>query len=307
MELIIKPTPRCNFNCTFCSAKSLNIQHSERVSEKLKEVLYNLNPSTIIFTGGDPLMVSPSYYEEILSLGDWTLSFTTNLKDFYLNPTKWTPLFKNQRVGVITSFQYGDDRKWDKNTPYTEDVFTNVIEKFNQEVGYKPNFISIISEANEHKAIDHIYLAQRLGNKCRLNGQIPAGLSTQHYPRYKMMKIWLKIIELGLDEYELTCLERNKGKCNFNSSLRCDKEIRAYYFDNHGEAHSNYCEDLLSLGLENSSPEYNKYISNECVTCELCNLCNGCKVNKILSEQDATYCEQMVSLKEQIIKTGWKI
>lgn len=85
MELIIKPTSRCNFNCNFCSAGLLKIKTITRVPSELKQVLFTIKPNNLIITGGDPLMMPPSYYEELLTLGDWNISFTTNLKDFYLN------------------------------------------------------------------------------------------------------------------------------------------------------------------------------------------------------------------------------
>ena len=76
----------------------------QNVSSELKEALEKISPSCIIVTGGDPLCVSPEFYEELLSLGSWKMSFTTNLKDYYENPGKWDSIFKNPRVGVCTSF-----------------------------------------------------------------------------------------------------------------------------------------------------------------------------------------------------------
>ena len=89
MELIIKPTELCNFKCTFCSstklvedkASTLDLQH---VFDFLKRFP---NTNTIIVNGGDPLMVKPEYYFEILKYIEehnliTTLGLTTNLWAF---------------------------------------------------------------------------------------------------------------------------------------------------------------------------------------------------------------------------------
>lgn len=305
MQLIIKPTSKCNFNCKFCSAKLLNIKHSNNVPEVLKEYINEIKPSELIITGGEPLMMKKEYYEELLTLGDWNISLTSNLGMFYKNPDYWKPILSNKRIGLITSFQYGNDRIAEENV-YTEEQFIKTIELFNEKIGYKPNFIAVINEENEDKALDHVFLAKRLGIKCKLNGILPMGLSKSYYPRYKMMKIWLKIIELGLEEYEINCYERKLGKCNFNTFLNCDKNIRACYIDNNNNLHKCFCEDLLADGIELEQTDIS-VISNKCYTCELCRLCNGCMKNKLCAKNDKTYCEEMFKLKDKIINSGWKI
>src|SRR5690606_38823236 len=98
MDLIIKPTQRCNFKCTFCSSTEIaasNNPESDLDVQKIRQFL-NRYPQTqsIIVNGGDPLMVSPDYYFEII---DWIrlkelptrIHFCTNLWDYYLHPNKW--------------------------------------------------------------------------------------------------------------------------------------------------------------------------------------------------------------------------
>lgn len=318
MEIIIKPTSRCNFNCTFCSAGLLNIKHSEYVSDKLKEVLNRLQPSTLIFTGGDPLMVSPKYYEEILALGDWNISFTTNLKDFYLHPQKWIPLFNNPRVGVCTSFQYGDERRWDKNTPYTEEMFKKVMTLFNHYVGYTPQFISVISSNNESKAIDHLYLAKELNTKCKLNPVSAMGISKEYYPRYKMVDLWLQIKELGLEEYMDTQIQFYEGGCGFNTNLMCESTIRVLWFNDTEEIHYSNCEDCASCGYQipmdkekvlpmESKISVSEMINERCAYCELCRFCNACKMSRNTNKLTPNHCEEMLKRKQKILESGWKI
>lgn len=318
MELIIKPTGRCNFNCKFCSANLLDIKHSTTVSTQLKTVLDTIKPDNIIFTGGDPLLVSPDYYNEILSLGNWNIAFTTNLKDFYLNPEKWISLFKNPRVGIGTSFQYGNKRLWDNNTPYTEKLFIDVMQKFYDEIGYTPPFISLIDTDNEDKALDHVYLAKKLNTKCKLNGTLPLGKSKSFYPTYKMIKIWLEIKDLGLEEYLDTQIQFYEGGCNFNTSLYCESTIRTFWLNERDEVQYGNCEDCSTLGqripLDKIRPipvkkqiEIKDTINDKCCYCELFKLCNACRSLQRINKQTPEHCEEMLKLKPRIIEAKWKI
>ena len=67
MELIIKPTGLCNFNCEFCSAHGMDIQHPAdgHVPHQIRDLIMKLKPNGLIITGGEPLMVDPQYYYEL--------------------------------------------------------------------------------------------------------------------------------------------------------------------------------------------------------------------------------------------------
>lgn len=318
MELIIKPTGRCNFNCTFCSAGLLNIKHQTKVPEELKKVINTIKPDGLIFTGGDPLCVNPSYYEEILTLGEFNIAFTTNLKDFYFHPEKWENLFKNKRLGIGTSFQYGNDRLWDKNTPYTEEMFIKVMTMFKERIGYVPPFISLINNANEKQALDHLHLAKKLNTKCKLNMTLALGKSKNFYPLYKMIDIWLKAKELGLDKYQDTKIQFYNGGCNFNTNLSCKSTIRAFWLSNTNEITYSWCEDCGTSGLTlpldtkkviptKEKLDINTLLSEKCLTCELCNLCNACTSLRNTNKQTKNHCEEMLKRKEIIMRTGWKL
>ena len=319
MFLLIKPTSRCNFNCNFCSAKNLQIKHYDKVPEIIKDRIKVLDPDWIIITGGDPLMVSPKYYEELLSITKCQISLTTNLKDFYLNPDKWVDLFKNPRIAICTSFQYGTGRLWDKNTPYTEDQFKKVMFLFKEKVGYMPNFISVITKENEDRALDHLYLAKELNTQCRLNGVFSFGASNEYYPRYKMVDLWLKIKELNLEQYYIDNNFFSEGTCNLNTNLLCTSTIRACWVKQDTTLEYGTCEDLLIEGyskipLDKNRPipkvqdiPYNELINDKCLSCELYRFCNACKINRIMAKSCPNYCEKMLKRKEKILKSGWKI
>ena len=99
MDLIIKPTEKCNFKCTFCSSthitedKALELDH-QYIFDFLKRYP---ETKTIIVNGGDPLMMDPDYYWKIIEHLDTikseaTISFTSNLWPFYKNPNTQSPL-----------------------------------------------------------------------------------------------------------------------------------------------------------------------------------------------------------------------
>jgi sulfatase maturation enzyme AslB (radical SAM superfamily) len=320
LELIIKPTSKCNFSCSFCAASTLDVKHPNSVPDQLKEVLGILRPDGIIITGGEPLCCSPDYYEELLELCGCSLSFTTNLKDFYLNPDKWTKLFNNPRVNVCTSFNYGKTRLWNKDTVYDEETFRKVMALFKERVRYVPPFIAVISEENEDTYLKHVHFAKELGTRCRLNNALKMGRQSTYYPRYKMFQKWLELIEMGLDKYEINCSERAVGCCPTNSNLMCQSTIRCIYIDSENNIHYGDCEDKINMDagleieLDTERPEakpqpikYNEAINDKCTYCELFNICNGCSTNREQAKESPEYCSEMLKLKDGIIKAGWKL
>jgi len=324
MELIIKPTGRCNFSCTFCSAGDMTIQHpkDEKVPNKIKELIKQMNPTTIIITGGEPLLMQPDYYYELHELmPNVNISPTTNLKDFYLHPEKWAPLFNEKWFKITTSFNYGNTRRWNKDTIFTEEMFIDVIERFKKYVPDKgvPMFIAVIDDDNENTVMDHILLAKRLGTICKLNRAVGVGYQSIGYQRYKMMKHYLDIIDAGLEDYEWNCKYRHKGTCPYNIQHSCNSTIRCVYIDNNDIMHVGTCDEKLSMGIEIPKDElinpdyipkyehinYNDFITKECAYCELFNLCNGCEVNRIEAKLDPNYCTEMKKLESRILKSGW--
>ena len=318
MELIIKPTGRCNFACTFCSANPLKIAHPQSVPDPIKNIINILKPNGIVCTGGEPLLVPKEYYEELLTLGDFTLGFTSNLKAFYENPEYWTPLLTNPRVSIGTSFQYGTKRRWDANTVYTEEKFIEVQEVVKKYLGHTVPFIAIIDEENEQYALDHLRLAKRLDTQCKLNPMRSMGLSHNNYPYYKMIDIWKKAKEEGLWDYIDCEIQNYKGGCGWNTSLYCESTIRACYVDENGQFHFSNCEDYLSCGgeipVDKESPKPKEEnisvfdaINNNCLSCDLYRLCNGCKISREANKKDPNFCEEMLKRKDYIMGQGWKL
>ena len=318
MELILKPTSRCNFACKFCSAYSSDIMHLEHLTPELKDIIQEISPTSVIITGGDPLCISPELYDELLSLGSWNLSLTTNLKDYVQHPEKWRSLFKNPRVGICTSFQFGEGRMWDKDTPYDVSRFTEVFNMFLDDIGYRLKFLSVISRENEDRALDHIYLAKKLQTKCKLNPMMPLGKSGEFFPMFKMVQIWLEVFEAGLQDSLDIDVQFKHGGCGFNTNLLCSSTIRAVKVDFNGNVIVASCEDDLvnrsygaGIPLKESPHEevipMSQHISKRCLCCRLFRLCHGCHQARVLNKTVPQHCEEMKKLEQRILAAGWSL
>lgn len=320
MDLIIKPTQACNFKCDFCSSNKIDSGGNTLSLESVFALLTKYDINTIIVNGGDPLMMPPDYYEQILTFIErqnkkTTLSLTTNLWDFYVNPDKWTALFNHPLVGIATSFQYGTERKLRNGTVFTEDLFRKVISLFKKRIGYTPMFISVLTKNNENYVIKTVELAKELNTTCKINPAVKSGRTSECYPLWKAYEAYLKIIEAGLAEYEFNAniikdvLSGNRIVCPF--SRNCWKMIRA--IGPNGIMHScgSFNDDYLT-NLELGKKTYalheydekellldHKALKNECFSCDLFMLCNGCfkQMHDIIEDnQVEEHCKHMKNM-----------
>ena len=317
MELIIKPTGLCNFACSFCSSATLPILEKplKKVPDKLKDLIDYVKPDELIVTGGDPLMVDPEYYYHLHDIRPVHISITSNLKDFYIHPDKWIKLFKEDWFDITISFQYGEGRKWDINTIYTEEMFRDVHNKFTESIGKDLPFISVIDYNNEHTVLDLYKLAKSLNTKVKINNMLALGYSDLTYPRYKMFQHYINIIESGLGDYEAYCSKPYFHGCPFNKNFTCESMIRACYIDNKGELHYFHCDNMDGeyevqldyksdkIGLISTYPKLSEHVNSNCWQCELFELCNGCKSARMTYPKE--HCEEMLKLKDKIIEYEW--
>lgn len=325
MDLIIKPTQRCNFGCTFCSSSCIKEDNDELSLDMLLQYIDSHDINTIIVNGGDPLMMPPAYYEAILDKLDeknkGTLSFTSNLWDFWLHPDKWTPLFKRNRMGVITSFQYGEERRLADGRPYTEEMFRKVHALYKERVGKNLDFITVITKSNEATAIKTVKLAKELGCEVKMNPANASGRCKDYYPKHKMLNIYMDIIEAGLGEYEFNCqiLERvfNGSPACCPWTRTCYKGIRCLSPDGTEHVCGSFNDDYIeakkagqkTYALDeypaNEIAKDYRSIKSDCFACQMFLLCNGCYKN-IKDVKDAhnevEHCAGMQQVKERMTK-----
>lgn len=297
MDLVIKISDKCNFACEFCSSNMIATSHKDLELSKVTSFLEkHKEVRNIIVNGGDPLCVSPNWY---YSLIDWleknnrkdiSISFTTNLWDFYKHPEKWEDLFKNH-ISVCTSFQYGKGRKLASGEVFTEDMFVKIFNMFEERIGYKLKFIAVQNSGNTAYTLKTVELAKRLGTTCRINPALRSGRTTTPYPFQLMMISWLKIIEAGLGDYEDNCMLLKKlwngGQVACPFSMNCqDPETGVKCMSPDGTVHTcpAIADDIL-VGVDEAYnedsvkkiPFKDSLLKSECPLCRNYLICNSCK------------------------------
>lgn len=326
MELIIKPTEACNFKCTFCS--STHISEDKAKVLDLEAIFAFLrrfpNTGTIIVNGGDPLMVKPEYYWRIIEFLDAnnmpaTISFTTNLWAFYKKPEMWEDLFRHQRLGITTSFNYGDTRRITETRVYTEQDFWNVSDMFLERVGYRPDFISVITDENEDTAIDNVRLAKKMDVECKLNYAMASGDQGEPYQLSKIYKLYTEVYEQGLWPWEYNTkqmMHRLTGKassCPQNRS--CDSGIRCLQPGGDYYSCGSFADDMaypINFAREMAGEFFTPLqhsvdliaLKDECLSCPMFDVCNGCR--KTVSDMKRAnivdeHCKLMKTLAPKII------
>ena len=348
MELIIKPTERCNFKCTFCSSTSITKHKSDILEHDyiFKFLKRFPHTKTIIVNGGDPLMMEPNYYWTIIDYLDkhelsTSIALTTNLWPFYKNPQKWTSLFCNERVGVTTSFNYGDGRLKGDYSLFTEDDFWKCSNAMLEYTGYRPDFISVITDDNEHLAIKNVELAkemscetepkgtlhnfnrsEKMGVECKLNYAMASGDQKNPYLLSKIYEIYLQVYNKGLAPWEFNTKQMMKRLSTHATSCpqcrSCDEGIRAlnpggdyYSCGSFGDDQDESIDFNLEMDGKFFTPLQDNInllnLKEECFSCPMFSICNGCrKTIKDLKEADVveSHCIRMKKIAEEIIKTN---
>lgn len=340
MDLIIKPTERCNFKCTFCSStkitddKTVELDH-QYIFDFLKRFP---ETNTIIVNGGDPLMMQPDYYWKIIEHLDQigskaSLSFTSNLWPFYKNPEKWKELFNHPRMGVTTSFQYGGGRLKGDLTEFSEEDFWKVSDAMLEHCGYRPDFISVITEENEHLAIKNVELAQKMNVECKLNyafssgppikfKNIVMGQEGKPYMLADIYEIYVEIWKRGLTPWEYNTKQMVKrlstGATTCPQNRSCDGSIRTLQPSGDYYSCGAFGDDRLYSIDFNKEMQGQKVfplrfeselfsLKNSCLTCPMFDICNGCKKTiKDLKDYGLVekHCKKMKQLAPEIIESN---
>lgn len=340
MDLIIKPTERCNFKCTFCSStnitddksKELDLDYIFRFIDRYPET------NTIIVNGGDPLMMSPEYYWKIIEYLDKvkcpsSISFTTNLWPFYKNTNKWKELFNHPRMGVTTSFQYGGGRLKGDLTEFSEEDFWKCSDAMLKYCGYRPDFITVITDENEKDAIKNVELAKKMGVVCKLNYALSSGPPVKFkniimgqegkpYMLAKIYEIYIKIWEMNLWPWEYNTKQMMKrlsgGSTTCPQNRDCDSGIRNLQPSGDYYSCGAFGDDRLypinfqkEMNGEKILPLKNTFelqsLKQSCYTCPMFKICNGCKKTiRDLKDYNMVeeHCFRMKQIASKIIESN---
>jgi len=340
MDLIIKPTERCNFKCTFCSSTHIT---EDKTAELDHDYIFKFlkrypETQTIIVNGGDPLMMHPDYYWEIIEHLDEinspaTVSFTSNLWPFYKNPEKWIDLFRHPRMGITTSFQYGGGRLKGDLSEFTEEDFWSVSDMMLELVGYRPDFIAVITEENEGDAIKNVELAKRMGVVCKLNYALSSGPPVKFknivmgqegrpYMLSKIYEIYVDIWKKNLAPWEYNTTQMIKrlseGNTTCPQNRNCDSGIRTLQPSGDYYSCGAFGDDnLYKIDFEKEmsgkkifplkyQPELQS-LKQSCFTCPMFEICNGCKKTiKDLKDYNMVedHCFRMKKIAPDIIEAN---
>jgi len=340
MELIIKPTEKCNFKCTFCSSTQITDDKTQELDHDYIFKFLERYPETnsIIVNGGDPLMLPPEYYWKIIDFLEKNnykarISFTSNLWPFYKNPEKWQDLFRHPRMGICTSFQYGGGRLKGDLSEFSEEDFWAVSDMMLERIGYRPDFISVITEENEHLAIKNVELAKKMNVECKLNyafssgppvkfKNIVMGQQGKPYMLAKIYKLYIEIWRRGLTQWEYNTkqmirrLRDDSTTCPQNRE--CDGSIRTLQPSGDYYSCGAFGDDrLYSIDFKKEMSGDQVFplrsqleiqsLKQSCYTCPMFKICNGCKKTiKDLKDHNLVeaHCQTMKSIAPDIIEAN---
>ena len=327
MDLIIKPTEACNFKCSFCSSTSIDPDKAGLLDlNYIYDFLKRFpDTNTIIVNGGDPLMVDPQYYWDLIAHMDEhdypaSISFTSNLWPFLIKPKKWLDLFNHDRLGVTTSFQYGGGRLKGDFTNFSEKDFWLVSDKMLELCGYRPDFISVILEENLDTAIDNVLLAKKMGVNCKLNYAMASGVQGTTLQLSKIYEVYVKIWEMGLAEWEWNTTQMMKrlqgGATTCPQNRNCDDGIRAlnpggdYYscgaFGDDMDYPIDFKKEMAGDFFRPVSSDPNiQTMKMACYTCPMFEICNGCRKTVRDMRREGIvedHCKQMKGLAPKILE-----
>lgn len=309
MTLIIKPTLKCNFKCTFCSSTTIADDNTALLDlDQIARFLDRYpNTLTIIVNGGDPLMVDPKYYWDLIQMLDdrdlpTSISFTSNLWPFHKAPHKWKELFNHPRMGITTSFHFGDTRLKGDYSVFTLEDFWAVSDSMLEHVGYRPDFIAVVDHNNVNRVMDMVMLAKEMGVEAKINhllasggevntGKVTMGSTNHMFTKGDICKTYVDIWRAGLMEHEHNTKELSRVLAEGNTicplARTCDGHIRTlqpegdYYscgaFGDDREYPIDF-EYEMSGGFDTplrNQPEL-QTMKYSCYDCPMFAVCNGC-------------------------------
>jgi radical SAM protein with 4Fe4S-binding SPASM domain len=320
----------CNFKCTFCSSSKITENDNTAQLDLLKIFRFldrYPDTQTIIVNGGDPLMMDPKYYMDIIEFLDRnnypaSISLTTNLWPFYKKPEKWLEVFQHPRVGIATSFQYGGGRLKGDFTEFTEEDFWKCSDAVLKYCGYRPGFIAVIVEENEDTVIKTVELAKKMDVVCKVNYAMASGSQSAPYVKGKMYKHYVDIWRAGLADWEhntQTMMKKLKGHATICPVNRdCDAGIRTLQPEGDYYSCGAFGDDMdkaIDFEREMAGEFFTPLredihlnnLKESCFTCPMFQICNGCrKTVKDLKEHNLVeeHCLSMKSIAADIIEAN---
>lgn len=243
-------------------------------------------------------------------------------------------LFNHERMGITTSFQYGGGRLKGDLSEFSEEDFWLCSDAMLKHCGYRPDFITVITEENADRALDNVRLAKTMDVECKLNyafssgppvkfKNIVMGQQGRPFVMADMYEIYLAVWREGLWPWEhstKTMMKRLRGAATICPQNRdCDSGIRTlqpqgdYYscgaFGDDKEYAIDFEQEMSSkkiIRILQDRPELQS-LKQSCYSCPMFEICNGCrKTITDLKRHNLVerHCSKMKTLAADIIESN---
>jgi radical SAM protein with 4Fe4S-binding SPASM domain len=219
-------------------------------------------------------------------------------------------LFNNDRVGVTTSFNYGDGRLKGDFSLFTVEDFWKCSDAMLEYVGYRPDFIAVMTDMNDYAAMKNVELAvemsngqepintlhnlsrEKVGVECKLNYAMSSGDQDRPYLLSKIYKTYVEIWEAGLTPWEFNTKQMVKrlkgGSTTCPQNRKCDEGIRTlqpsgdyYSCGAFGDDREQPIDFEYEMNGGFATPLQDNFdlasMKKSCYTCPMFEICNGCR------------------------------
>jgi radical SAM protein with 4Fe4S-binding SPASM domain len=202
-----------------------------------------------------------------------------------------------------------------------------------EKVGYRPDFITVITEENADLAIKNVELAKKMGVECKLNyafssgppvkfKNIVMGQQGRPYMLADIYEIYINIWKQGLTQWEYNTkqmINRLKGYSTTCPQTRtCDQHIRTlqptgdyYSCGAFGDDRTHSIDFETEMAGKKIFPLRTQSelqsLKQSCYTCPMFDICNGCrKTIKDLKDHNLVeqHCSKMKTLAPAIIEAN---
>lgn len=327
--IVFRTTSACNLDCIYCYDKLNRVNYdaeNEKFEKKINEIVSNIGKvlpnknisSLIIFHGGEPLLIKPKTYEELIQKllrENPNLKFTIQTNGIGITE-EFIELFEKYRINVGISLD-GCNETQNCNRIYKngDNSFDMVMNKINMLNRSKVNFGIIMTiskecigqekELYEFIAKNNLYCNIRpaFGEE----GKSYVMTDEEYYNFFKnMFELWIldkepkislkQIKELYIEfASNLDSSNLMKGcatKCNcFEDYLSLDVDGNVYSCNRTYQKPEFYYGNLNKMEyseiyekMKRANEEHKKYIENsECKNCEIYEECKGgCPANAFM-------------------------
>lgn len=323
---ILKPTKECNAQCEYCCTppdgiKRWTIEKTQQVIDKL--LPHMSQRSSIVFHGGEPMMMGPDYYYQINDYikskkPDINIGIQTNL--LLYKSSAWKDLFLNVfSGGVSTSYEPDNhSRILNGSSVKYANVFFNALEQLIDD-GIKPLVIGTFSSLSLNDGMrlyEFSINRKRRSFHIRLNYQYPMGRIRDTGPaitpvEYGEMLIdvynrWIvdapSFIVTPLNQMLKICLTGDNNICpwtnscggqfvsidpdgsTYNCGLFSDMHIQEYCF---GNIFKQPVNELLASPAARNIRRRRVNILPDCSSCRHFSVCQGgCARDSVLFNED---------------------